>query len=219
MATDQDAEPRIPIVCLDECAVASAELFDPNSWPVATKGLIQSCWTEYAVLHHCVMQLKIACNDREAVCRRHVATIQQQWSMEKFDPQKVSIYGQYPDLHIQIEAFFSGVKSLLDLLVQILSTERIVSANLHGFHRSAQTNYGGTVLNALENNVPDSKKVDAAKIHALISKHKMKWIDQAIGARDQLVHPGKGMHQLMFSLEFSEEDGKLVCQKINAPSV
>ncbi|MCH9006244.1 MAG: hypothetical protein IH838_13275 [Proteobacteria bacterium] len=218
MAANPNPEPRIPVVCVDECAVAGAELFDPNSWPVSTKRLIQSCSTEYAVLHHCVTQLVAMCDEREEVCQKHVTTIHEQWSTQKFDLQKVTIYGQHPDLHIRIKAFFSGIKSLLDLLVQVLSTEKIVSAKLHGFHR-VQANYGGTVLNALENNAPDTKKEVAANIHALISEHKKEWIDEAIIARDQLVHPEKGMHQLMFHLEFSEEDGKLVCQKINAPAI
>ncbi|MEE8266423.1 MAG: hypothetical protein V3R62_08750 [Acidiferrobacterales bacterium] len=218
MATHPELDPRVPVVCVDEAAVAGAKLFDPNSWPVATKGLIQSCWTEYSVLHHCVAQLVAMCQEREKVCQRHVTTIQQQWSTQKFDLEKVNIYGQHPDLHIRIEAFFSGVKSLLDLLVQVLSTEKIVSAKLDGFHR-VQDNYGGKVLNALENNTPDTKKEVAAKIHALISEHKEKWIDKTIFARDQLIHPEKGMHQLMFHLEFSEKDGKLSCQKINAPAI
>ena len=218
MTNSLNPEPRIPVVCVDESAVASAELFNPNSWPVATKGVIQSCWTEYSVLHHCMEQLVTMCKEREKVCQRHIGNIQQQWSQHKFDLQKVTIYGQHPDLHIRIEAFFSGVKSLLDLLVQVLSTENIVSAKLDGFHR-VQNNYGGKVLNALENNVSETKKDIAAKFHALISEHKKQWIDQTIFARDQLIHPEKGMHQLMFHLEFSEMDGKLTCQKINPPAI
>jgi hypothetical protein len=150
------------------------------------------------------------CKEREKVCQRHIVTIQQQWSTQKFDLQKVAIYCQHPDLHIHIEAFFSGVKSLLDLLVQVLSTEKIVSAKLDGFHR-VRNNYGG--------NVPNTKKKVASKYHALISKHKEEWIDQTIFARDQLIHPEKGMHQLMFRLEFSEKNGKLACQKINPPAI
>ena len=218
MATSPNPEPRIPVVCVHESSVDSAVIFNLNSWPVATKGVIQSCWTEYSVLHHCAKQLVAMCNEREKACQRHIVTIQQQWSTQKFDLQKVAIYCQHPDLHIHIEAFFSGVKSLLDLLVQVLSTENIVSAKLDGFHR-VRNNYGGNVLNALESNVPNTKKEVAAKFHALISKHKEEWIDQTIFARDQLIHPEKGMHQLMFRLEFSEKNGKLACQKINPPAI
>lgn len=218
MATSPNPELRIPVVCVSESSVDSAGIFNPNSWPVATKGVVQSCWTEYSVLDHCVKQLVTMCKEREKVCQSHIVTIQQQWSTQKFDLQRVTIYCQHPDLHIHIEAFFSGVKSLLDLLVQVLSTENIVSAKLDGFHR-VRNNYGGNVLNALESNVPNTKKEVAAKFHALISKHKEEWIDQTIIARDQLIHPEKGMHQLMFRLEFSEKNGKLVCQTINSPAI
>lgn len=218
MATDAESEPRIPVVCVDNSAIAGAALFNPNSWSGASKGLIQSCWTEYSVLHHCVTQLVTMCKKPEHLCQRHIATIQEQWSTGQLDLQKVVIYGQQPDLHIRIEAFFSGVKSLLDLLVQLLSTEKIVSAKVNGFHRM-QDNYGGKVLSALENNVPNSKKDAASKMRALIAEHKTKWIDQIILARDHLIHPDKGMHQLMFRLEFSEKEGQLVCTKVNPPAI
>ncbi len=218
MATRSKLNARVPVVCVHRSAFADAELFNPNLWPEASRGLIQSCWTEYSVLRHCVEQLVAICKEREKVCQGYVTTIQQQWSTEKLDLEKLIIYGQHPDLHIHIEAFFSGIKSLLDLLVQVLSTEKIVRIKLRGFQR-VRDNYGGTVLNALENNTPNIKKEVAARIHSLISEHKGKWIDKTIFARDQLIHPEKGMHQLMFHLVFSEKDGKLVCQEINAPTI
>src|SRR3990172_10540207 len=116
MATHPTAEPPLLVICIDESAAAGAELFNPNSWSLATKGLIQSCWTEYSVLHHCVAQLVAMCRDRERLCEQHITSIQQQWSTQRFELQKMAIFGQHPDLHIRIEAFFSGVKSLLDLL-------------------------------------------------------------------------------------------------------
>ena len=115
------------------------------------------------------------CKEREKICQRHITTIQQQWAKQKFDLRKVTIYGQYPDLHIRIEAFFSAAKSLLDLLVQVLSTEKIVNIKLDGFHR-VKDNYGGTVLHALENNASGAKKEVAAKIHTLIAEDKKNWM-------------------------------------------
>lgn len=104
------------------------------------------------------------------------------------------------------------------MLVQLLPSEGIVSGAIDGFHRS-QNIYGGTVLNALRNNAPNSRKELAAKVEALISEHKASWIDQAINARDQLIHPKKGMHHLMFHLDFVESEGKLVCKKVNPPDI
>lgn len=59
----------------------------------------------------------------------------------------------------------------------------------------------------------------AAKLDGLISENKKIWIDQLILARDLLVHPQKGMHQLMFNLELAEKDGALVCTKAHPPEI
>lgn len=218
MATAADSDARIPVVCADKSTVVGAEIFNPNSWSGVSKGIVQSCWTEYSVLHHCVGQIMGICKESERLCQKHIETIQQQWRAKKFDLGKVVIYGQLPDLHIRIEAFFSGVKTLLDLLVQLLSSEKIVGGVVDGFHR-AQNAYGGKVLNALENNVSNTRKEVAAKVRALISEHKALWIDQAILARDQLIHPEKGMHQLMFQLDFAEQANGLACVRVSPPAI
>jgi hypothetical protein len=211
-------EKRIPVICVDPSTMAGAELFNPNAWEGASKGVVQSCWSEYAVLHHCVRQLVEMCEGGDKICAGNVATIQDQWKQAKFDLKKVECFAQQPDLHIRIEAFFSGVKSLLDLIVQILTTERAVAAPIDGFHRDGDV-YGGRVLKTLRNNATKERKELASKIDALISEHKEKWIDRVIAARDRLIHPAKGMHQLMFHLEFVEKDGSLVFVRAHPPQV
>ncbi len=119
---------------------------------------------------------------------------------------------------MQIEAFFSGAKTLLDLMVQLLSSERVVNVGINGFH-CVKKIYGGNVLNALTSNVPDPKKEVSEKVRGLVCEHKTLWIDQAIEARDQLIHPEKGMHQLMFQLDFTVQAEKLVCIKVNQPII
>lgn len=136
----------------------------------------------------------------------------------KFDLGKVVIYGQQPDLHMRIEAFFSGVKTLLDLIVQLLSSEKVVGGGIDGFHR-AQDIYGGKVLNVLARNALSDRKDTAARATELINLHKASWIDQAVLARDQLIHPRRGMHQVMFQIEFTEKDGKLVDKKVIPPQI
>lgn len=148
----------------------------------------------------------------------NIVAMQEQWQLARFDLSKLVFFGQQPDLHIRIEAFFSGAKTLLDLLMQLLSTERIVGVAIDGFHRDRDV-YGGRVLNALRGNATKERKNVAAKLDALISEHKKIWIDQVILARDSLVHPQKGMHQLMFNLEFVEKDGALVCVKAHPPEI
>jgi hypothetical protein len=119
---------------------------------------------------------------------------------------------------MRIEAFFSGIKTLLDLIVQLLTSEGIVSGVVDGFHRAKDV-HGGKVLNTLTNNASNDRKEIAAKAATLISQHKEAWIDQAVFARHQLIHPKKGMHQLMFHLEFAEKDDKLACVKVTPPQI
>lgn len=218
MATAAESNSSIPVICVDASSVAGAGIFNPNSWSGGSKGLIQSCWTEYSVLRHCVTQLSDMCDGADKLCAKNVETLQQQWRMAKFDLQKLAFFAQQPDLHIRIEAFFSGVKTFLDLIVQLLSTEKIVAATVDGFHRD-QSGYGGRVLNALRNNAVKTRKDAAAKLDALISEHKRSWIDQVIFARNQLIHPEKGIHQLMLTLELSEKDGRLMLMKAHPPEI
>ena len=158
------------------------------------------------------------CRDADRLCARNVETLREQWKLAKFDLEKVVCFGQQPDLHIRIEAFFSGVKSLLDLIVQLLSTEQVVAAAIDGFHRD-QTEYGGRVLNALKNNAVKAQKETAAKLDVLVSENKKAWIDQVILARDLLIHPTKGMHQLMFHLEFTQKNGVLIFVRAHPPEI
>ena len=158
------------------------------------------------------------CGNADRLCAKNVETLQEQWKLAKFNLDGVVCFGQQPDLHIRIEAFFSGVKSLLDLIVQILATEQVVAAAIDGFHRD-QTGYGGRVLNALKNNAVKTQKEAAAKLDTLISEHKKAWIDQVILARDLLIHPTKGMHQLMFHLEFTQKNGALIFVKAHPPEI
>lgn len=218
MAASASANARIPLIFADPSTVVGGEIFNPNSWPADSTGIVQSCLTEFSVLHYCVGQIVVMCKEPGRMCQRQIETLQQQWAAARFDLGKVMLLGEQPDLHIRIEAFFSGVKSLLDLIVQLLTSEKLVAAKIHGFHRDKNI-YGGSVLKALQNNVPKERKEEAAKIEALLYEHKEKWIDQLINARDLLIHPQHGVPQLMLHFDCEEKDGKLVCTRINPPSI
>jgi hypothetical protein len=177
--------------------VAGAVTFNPNPWSGASRAIVQSCWTEYSVLYHCVGQIDELCARPDEQCRNHLET--QQWRTARFTLETIIVFGQVPDLHMRIEALFAGLKTLLDLLSQPLSSEKVVATIVDGFHR-AQDVYGGKVLNALANNVLAKRKSTAAKVRKLILEHKELGIDEAIRAHDQLIHPDRGRHQLMFQL-------------------
>jgi hypothetical protein len=218
MTETKEPNARIPVIYTDKSANAGAGVFNPNSWAEASKGIIQSCWTEYSVLDHCVGQIAYMCGGADRLCQSQIKDIQEHWHMKRFDLGKVIIYVQQPDLHIRIEAFFSSIKTLLDLIVQLLTSEGVVNVAVDGFHRVKKV-YGGNVLNVLTNNTSNDRKKIATKAAALISQHKEAWIDQAVFARDQLIHPKKGTHQLMFHLEFAEKDDKLECVMVTPPQI
>ena len=218
MATAEPTDARIPVICHAPSTVIGANIFNPNSWSNDSKDIVRSCLVKFSVLHHCVDQIVEKCKESEQLCQPQIAALKKQWEAANFDLRKLVLFGEQPNLHMLIEAFFSGVKSFLDLVVQLLSSEKIVTSSIHGFHRS-QDVYGGSVLNALRNNAPADRKELAGEIEALLNEHKNKWIDQAIYARDQLIHPKWGMFQLMFQFECTEKDGKLVCMKINPPVI
>jgi hypothetical protein len=218
MAITGECANRTPVICVDPSGVAGAGMFNPNAWSNGSKGVIQSCWTEYSVLHYCVGQILDMCTNAESLCAKNIATLQQQWQLARFDLNKMVFFAQQPDLHIRIEAFFSGIKTLLDLLMQLLATEKIVGGGVDGFHRDKDI-YGGRILNVLRGNAVKGRQGVAAKLDTLISEHKNLWIDELILARDLLVHPQKGMHQLMFNLELAETNGSLVCIKAHPPEI
>jgi hypothetical protein len=151
-------------------------------------------------------------------CRAQVRTLQEHWRRENWELSRGVYFAQVPELHALIEAFFAGTKALLDLIVQLLTTEAVVGVELDGFHRAGSV-YGGRVLNALRQNTRANRAHIANAIAALIMSHKATWIDDVIKARDFLIHPEKGLHQLMFQLRLATQGGNLVFQEAVPPHV
>jgi hypothetical protein len=145
-------------------------------------------------------------------------TLQQMWKEAPWDLSKGIYFAQVPEMHLLIEAFFAGIKSLLDLLVQLLSTEGVVAVHVDGFHRKGDV-YGGSVLNALDNNTRAEKSAMALDLNALINEHKASWIDEVIRTRHSLVHPSRYAQQLMFGLVLTSVHGNLICESILPPHI
>jgi hypothetical protein len=199
---------RVSVVCVDASAVSAFRIFNPNDWQGASRGVVQSCATELSMLDYTAGQIAAICELANQRCEPYFETLKQQWRRSPWDLQRVVHFGQVPEIHLLIEGFFAGLKSLLDLDVQLLSTERIVGVGLDGFHRD-RTVYGGVVLNALERNARSQRKSTAAEVAKLVREHKTIWIDKAIEARDLLVHPTRGQQQLMFELRLGVQEGVL----------
>ena len=199
----------IPIIFLDGASVEAFHIFNPNDWQRATRGVIQSCATELAVLQYSAERIGTICLSAKNLCRPRFDDMSLQWQTSPWDLAKTVSYCQVPELHLLIEGFFAGLKSLLDLNAQLLSTEGVVGDPVHGFHRRNKV-CGGKVLNALDSNAKHGKKRVATAIRELIKEHKELWIDNAIGSRDLLIHPSRGAQQLMFELQVKSRNGVLV---------
>jgi len=145
-------------------------------------------------------------------------TLLQQWELNHWEISKLNYYAQIPEMHLLITGFFSITKSLLDIIVQLLSSEGIVKENIHSFHKRNEVS-GGYVLNILKNNSFASYKQKAEDIHDFLINQKKIWIDDLIYLRDRFVHIEGGAHQVMFLMELDIKDNKLVFKNAQPPLI
>ena len=176
MATQSEKRPpRIPVICLARSSVSAFSIFNPNNWLARSRSVVQSCATELSILEYGAERIAQMCAYREELTRPLFETLKRNWAEAKWDLDRSIYFAEVPEMHVSIEAFFAGLKSLLDLIVQLLSTEEVVGTRIDGFHRTG-TVYGGKVLNALKQNVKAGKKPLARSLLDLIADHKEHWI-------------------------------------------
>ena len=201
---------RIPTICVDRSAIASLTLFNPNEWVGPSRAVVQSCSTERSVISYGVARLTNVCRSADKHCSSHVATLREQWKQAPWDISQGVYFAQVPEVHLLIEAFFSGMKSLLDLLVQLLKTEGIVGAELDGFHRAGDI-YGGKVLNALDRNSKAERKAKQRSAQGRSSTSiRLAGLTKLSGQETFWYTPRKGAHQLMFEIRLACIDDNLV---------
>jgi hypothetical protein len=123
---------------------------------------------------------------------------------------------EIPEVHLFISVFLNSIKTFLDLIVQLISTEKIVNKKIHGFHKKGK-DPGGEILYYLRNKHMNAKVAEL--LFKLIAEHKRKWIDDAVKARDSLVHPEMGLIQVMFQLEITTVNSELILRGLKKPSI
>ena len=212
-------ERKIPIIYLAHSSIPTYDIFNINNWSDQSKGIVQSCSTEFSILSYEVARIKDLCSDPIKLCYPiYRDLMENQWKIQSWDLSNTVCLAQIPEMHVYIEAFLSGAKSLLDLIVQLISSENIVGSKLHGFHKASGT-YGGNVLNCLNKNVRKGQDKTAQVIRDLVVSHKDLWIDELIKARHELIHPLRGTEQLMFHIELEDRDGNLLLKGANPPYI
>lgn len=196
---------------------AAAPIFDPNLWEHPTKGFIYSCCGEYQALVYCVERIREICKYAEEHCEDSIESLRSQWRLKPGKWASAPIYSQCVDLHVHVEAFFGGMKSLLDLLSMLLHAQGVIGNVLPGFN-SVNDDPGRRVLNAL--GCPIKGREDtAARVSALITTHKRLWIDEVVGLRHSLTHPTANVELLMFKLNMAPKGNDLECRSIAIPCV
>ncbi len=118
---------KIPVICLAPSSVAAFQLFNPNDWSAESKAIIQSCSTELSVLHFECNNIEKLCINPGQHCLSHFKNLKRSWKKPTDTLHKTVCYAQIPEIHVFIKAFFASLKGLLDLVVQLLPSEKIVN--------------------------------------------------------------------------------------------
>lgn len=204
---------KVPVILCDANTAPAFSIFNPNDWNGESKAIIQSCAAHYGLLLYIAKKLKDIVAKADILCSPKFDELKAQWSMSKWDITKSTYWVDIPELHLSIHSFLSTVKTLLDVIAQLISSEGIVTAKIHGFHEK-----GDKLLRLLENNTPASKQEVASLLRELISRNKGIWIDNVVDFRDFFIHPERGLSTVMFALELSESEGELQLTNILKPS-
>lgn len=216
--TTKKSKPKIPIILIHPSSVSSLAIFNPNLWKNASKQIVRSCAAQHSLLQYSLDKLNGLFNNADKLCQPSLQNLESQWNTAKWTHKKCRYFVEIPEVHLYIQIFLVSVKTFLDLIIQLISSEKIINNKIHGFHKKNKI-IGGGILNLLDNNSGKSKKDTANKIATLIKKHKKDWLDEIISIRDLLTHPEKGIAQVMFEMEFRETRRGLKLIKIIKPKI
>lgn len=215
---NEQASSKVPVILCHESSVPAYSIFNPNDWNGASKAIIHSCAAQYSLLLYESSKLKVIFQNAEALCQPRFADLESQWNTAKWEINTCSYFVEIPDAHLSIQAFLGSIKIFLDIIVQLISAQGIVSQQIHGFHKK-DDDVGGKLINALRKNAKKETQKIAVKLDDLITRHKAIWIDQAVKARDIFIHPEKGFSSVMFALDLQVDERKLRLVRVIKPSI
>jgi len=209
---------KVPTILCDPSSWESFKFFNPNDWTGRSKDVIKSAGSQYGLILYQNNILKELNLKSDAICFERYKEFQLQWNQARWDLGRGMYLVDIPAVHLNIQSLFTTVKTYIDLLVQLMTTEAIVSVMVDGFHKSGNI-VGGRLLKELINNANKGRKEQAKHIHDLVISHKGKWIDKFVKYRDVFTHPVKGLRTVMFELVLHEEKGQLILLQIKRPEI
>ena len=207
---------KTPVILVNSASVAAFHIFNQNDWTGLSKAVVRSCAAQLGLLNYSVNKFRELFDISNKFCEPKFNELKKQWNTSKWPIEKIDYFAEIPEVHLFIQVFLNSIKTFLDLIVQLISTEKIVNKKIHGFHKKGK-DPGGETLHILRNK-QTNKKI-AEHILKLIAEHKRKWIDDAVNARDSLVHPEMGLIQVMFQLEITPRVSELELSELKKPSI
>lgn len=209
---------KVPMVLLHGDINSSFSIFNPNEWAGSSRSIITSCAAQYSLLNYEVSQILLSLKNCEKLCKGRFLKLQQEWAKAPWKLDRCYYLVEVPQFHLSAEAYLSTVKTFLDVLAQLVTTEGVVNKRVHGFHK-VRNQIGGEFLHILDVKAYSVKKYIASQLHQLVEDHKIIWINQAIELRDNLVHPERGMYQVMFELKIELDNDSLRLAQILPPAI
>ena len=210
-------EDKIPVIFPHPTSWNSFHIFNPNDWAGESKAIVLSCAAQSSLIHYTSDRIEEVLKNADTLCQPGFLELDRQWRTSKWPLKKTYYLVEIPEAHLAIQGFHISIKTFLDTITQLISTEGIVAKKIHGFHKKGPT-IGGELLEILKRPNPPKAPV-ASSIEKLLLEHKSTWIDQAVNVRDDLAHVKRGMTQVMFELSVKPEGEGLTLLKIRKPKV
>ena len=204
------------VILVHSASMSAYNIFNANNWTGYSSAVVRSCAAQLGLLNYSLNKLNELYDISEKLCEPKFNDLKKQWNTATWRIEGADYFVEIPEIHLFIQAFLNSIKTFLDLIVQLISTEKIVSKKIHGFHKKGK-NPGGETLHFLKNK--NTNKIVAEHIFKLIEEHKRRWIDDAVNARDSLVHPEMGLVQIMFRLEITVGNSDLELKDLKRPSI
>jgi hypothetical protein len=218
MTQSKQDTPKTPTILIYSTSKSAYSIFNSNAWEGNSKPIITSCGAQYSLLQYQVTKLPSLIRYSQEICEARFMELKNHWGKSPWDINRGDYLVEVPEFHLHVQSFLATIKTFLDLIVQLISTEGIVAKTVHGFHKKGKQ-VGGEVLQILETKARPEKSNTAGELFKLIDGQKTAWIDQAVNVRDILVHPVNGLAQVMFRLEIGQKKGELKLLKIIQPSL
>ena len=126
---------KIPVFLIHPTSVSAFNIFNANEWNGSSKAIVSSCASQLGLLNYSAIKLTELFKISNDLCQPKFNDLEKQWKAANWDIENCYYLAEMPETHLFIQVYLNSVKSFLDLIVQLISTEKIVYKKIHGFHK------------------------------------------------------------------------------------